>query len=68
MNVNAATAVSYTSISNGTILLGELRDHFNAKDLFMGNAQYDEANLFEYLEKFDIYTRFYGHNKTIRGK
>lgn len=53
---------------NGTILLGGLRDHFNAKDLFMGNTQYDEANLFEYLEKFDIYTRFYGHNKTIRGE
>lgn len=34
----------------------------------MGNTQYDEANLFEYLEKFDIYTKFYGHNKTIRGE
>ncbi len=48
---------------NGTASLGKIEEHFNAKDLFVKNTQCRERNLLVYLEKFEVFTRFYGHKK-----
>lgn len=53
---------------NGSIILGELADRFNVKDLFVKSNQCNDSNLLKHLQKFDVYTRFYGHNKAIRGE
>lgn len=50
---------------NNSVSLGELHDHFNVKDLFLAGERTKEQNLLGILEKFDVYTRFYGHNKAI---
>lgn len=52
---------------NGTASLGKLEDHFNVRELFEKNFLSDEPNLFTYLERFEVYTRFYGHKKTVMG-
>ncbi len=48
---------------NNSVSLGELHDHFNVKDLFLASEQTKDQKLLGILEKFDVYTRFYGHNK-----
>lgn len=53
---------------NGSLVLGKAEDHFNAKDLFEKNTLCREPNLLMYLEKFEVFTRFYGHNKTMSGE
>lgn len=53
---------------NGSVVLGELKDYYNAKDLFMEVAQNSDSNVLKYVMNFEIYTRFYGHNKTMRGE
>ena len=53
---------------NGSVILGALADHFNAKDLFVKSNQNGNSDLLNLLQKFDVYTRFYGHNKTMRGE
>lgn len=53
---------------NNSTILGEVADHFNAKDLFVKNSLYREPNLLQYLESFEMYTRFHGHNKTMKGE
>ncbi len=53
---------------NGSTILGKLANRFNVKDLFVQSTQCREPNLLKYLENFDVYTRFYGHNKAIKGE
>ena len=53
---------------NNSVVLGKTADHFNAKDLFVEKSLYREPNLLRYLESFEVYTRFHGHNKTMKGE
>lgn len=52
---------------NNSLSRGEIREHFNAGSLFADNYGRVDESLLEYMGKFELYTRFYGHKKVMRG-